>query len=81
MTHVENNVTIWELEDGWRDESSEGPYTETLQTLGCWSISRLHEYYRRGHDNLYKLEFKNKLVRKFKTIESAKSYVEEQSGE
>ena len=30
------------LEDGWRDESSEGPYTETLQTKGRWTIVRLH---------------------------------------
>lgn len=29
------------LKDGWRDESSEGPYTETLQTKGDWQICRL----------------------------------------
>lgn len=72
-------MTIWKLDDGWRDESSEGPYTETLQTLGGWSISRLHEFHRR--DNLYKLELKNRLVKKFKTIEEAKAYVENQSEE
>lgn len=72
-------MTIWTLNDGWRDESSEGPYTETLQTLGWWSISRLYDFHRRGSDNLYKLEFKNKLVKKFKTIEEAKAYVETQS--
>jgi len=27
---------IHTLKDGWRDESSEGPYTETLQTFYDW---------------------------------------------
>lgn len=45
-------MIIW-LKDGWRDESSEGPYTETLQTKGRYHIVRLHVYDRANDD--YKL--------------------------
>lgn len=40
---------MWiELPDGWRDESSEGPYTEILQTKRdstgrIWTISKLYD--------------------------------------
>lgn len=58
------------LEDGWREEASEGPYTETLQTKDGWSIIR---YYG---ESLFRLEKNGKEIRKFRTIENAKKKVD-----
>lgn len=33
-------MTWVQLSNGWRDESTEGPYIDTLQTKGVWSIMR-----------------------------------------
>jgi hypothetical protein len=64
------------LKDGWRDESDEGPYTETLQTKDDWTICRLISRHR--DSEMYELE--NRKIRykgEFDTIEDAKKYVRE----
>jgi len=64
------------LKDGWLDESSEGPYTETLQTKGDWSILRLYSTDRVSNDYLLR-NTKTGLRHPFKSIEEAKQFVKE----
>jgi hypothetical protein len=61
------------LKDGWRDESSEGPYTETLQTKGNWAIIRLLG------DKKFTLKDTSHTVElvDFDTVEAAKAHVAE----
>jgi hypothetical protein len=61
------------LKDGWRDESSEGPYTETLQTKGNWAIIRLLG------DKKFTLKDTSHTVEAidFDTVEAAKAHVTE----
>jgi hypothetical protein len=65
------------LEDGWRDESSEGPYTETLQTKGPWTIVRLTTPHRRNNQFLLK-NSETKFEQEFNTVEEAKGFVSAQ---
>lgn len=67
---------MWiELEDGWRDESSEGPYTAVLQTLwspeylGSWEISRLRT------QQYHEVSLKGEYHGCFKTVLEAKEYI------
>jgi hypothetical protein len=68
------------LRDNWRDESSEGPYTATLQTFhdnntgNEWSIVRLHG------ESRYTVELNQSKVKTFKSIGLAKAYVSKQVG-
>lgn len=67
-------MTLFMLNDGWRDESTEGPYTETLQTLGNWQIFRGHLPRRTG--DKYRLKYwGTNLSGEFDTIEEAKKFV------
>lgn len=69
-----SKMTWIQLKDGWTDESSEGPYTETLQTKGPWKIVRLYPHHRENDSyKLYHSDFT--LDYKFRTIEAAKAYV------
>jgi len=66
------------LADGWRDESSEGPYTETLQTKGDWQIVRIFKVHGFGlEDKKYDLIYKGSKAGSFDSIEGAKKYVKE----
>lgn len=71
-------MTLWILSDGWVDASSEGPYTNTLQTSGGWKIFRFHNCYRK--DDTYELSFNGQKVRNFNTIKEAKAYTTSQEG-
>ena len=64
------------LGDGWRDESTEGPYTDTLQTKGGWEICRLTPPHR-SSDKFTLTNQRLKVNRKFDTIEAAKAFVDE----
>jgi len=67
---------MWiDLKDGWRDESTEGPYTETLQTKEGWSISRGYPLYR--DDAMFRLSNRyHNIEKKFMTVDDAKQYVD-----
>lgn len=60
---------MYTLKDGWREESTEGPYTETLQTKGDYRIFRLYG------DDKFTLEMKNGTREMFESLESAKARV------
>lgn len=62
-------MTFYCLEDGWRDESSEGPYTETLHTSGSWRIVRL---FGETDFSLYR---ESVFISNFSAISEAKDYV------
>ena len=72
---------IIHLKDGWRDESDEGPYTETLQCKGPWKIVRARlTVWRNGQEKveterLFSLLKNNDLITEFSSIEDAKVYV------
>jgi len=65
------------LEDGWRDESDEGPYTAVLQTKydwnthKQWTISRLH------NETKVILHLDHSEIGSFDTTEEAKQWVAE----
>lgn len=66
-------MTCISLVNGWWDESSEGPYTEVLQTKGSYSVVRLYPRDREDDDFVVKLS--GDVVTSFKTLEKAKDYV------
>ena len=69
---------MWiELPDGWRDESSEGPYTEVLQTKRdskgrVWTIFKLYD-----SSEVY-VTFDDAFRKKMPDLTIAKQYVEQQ---
>lgn len=68
-------MTWFMLKDGWRDESSEGPYTDTLQTKDGWEICRLTSPHRES--DKYTLRNHSLGIREeFDTVEAAKAFVE-----
>lgn len=68
-------MTITTMPDGWDNHSGEGPYTETLQTSGGWTISRLCRPYRRH--GFYELSHCGGFKKKFRTVQNAKKFVAE----
>lgn len=63
------------LKDGWRDESSESPHTEALQTYYDWKTKDKWQIHRLHGERLFTLSCNHKKVRnKFSTIEAAKDY-------
>jgi len=63
------------LKNGWRDESTEGPYTEYLQTKGKWEVSRLYPGHR--SNDLFTLRNRRSgKEREFKSIEEAKAFAD-----
>jgi len=69
---------MWiELSDGWRDESSEGPYTEILQTKRdsrgiIWTIFKLYD------SSAVYVTFDDGFKKKMPDLTVAKQYVEQQ---
>ena len=59
---------MYMLPDGWRDESTEGPYTEVLQTKGEYTVVRCYG------ETLFTLRHTNGSRKIFRTIEAAKAY-------
>ena len=66
-------MTWFMLNDGWRDESTEGPYTETLQTFGGLTTLRLYRPYCRH--GFYELSHCSGFKKKFRTVQNAKRFV------
>ncbi len=71
---------MWiDLSDGWRDESSEGPYTSFLHTYYDWKSKVEYKITRStglGGDSIYTLSSRDKKVwKRFKTVKEAKDYV------
>jgi len=65
------------LKDGWRDESTEGSYTETLQTKEGWSLSRLRLPYRSTNDFTLSNADIGLFDYQFDTLEEAKQFVKD----
>ena len=63
-------MTFFYLPDGWRDESTEGPYTAVLQTKGPWTICRLHD------ERKVSLKRAGRRLAEFNSVEDAKASVE-----
>jgi hypothetical protein len=67
---------MWiDLPDGWRDESSEGPYTQTLQTWYDWKLYINWSICRLINEKDFKLTFGNEFRGSFKALAEAKEYV------
>lgn len=63
------------LKDGWRDESTEGPYTDILQTKYVDGIN--YTIVKSIYDNAIKVKINSReLVGTFKNLDTAKQAVD-----
>ena len=66
------------LEDGWRDESSEGPYIDTLQTKYDWKNNIVWSVVRGINETMFRVKKKHdEFTEEFSSLDSAKKFVDQ----